>query len=311
MRRILLFATALVLGLAAGNIVRGEWPEISWRGMTWVEPEKPELPVEEEVLKLAGLTPVTGPGIRITVTDATRRRNRPLKTERLIVHERDLLMIRNELFAAGAEAMSINGNRIVAVTEIRCIGPAISINGRNTVPPYVVDATGDPEVLKQSILMMGGVVDLLAEEKLKVQVDKIETLDIPAYDGGAKMHIEVKKEKKAKEETEKKKKAAATANKKKPETEKNTASPKKKKILKKTVKVKVEVKPERKEETVVGAEVGAKVETDKDAKEKDKKKANEINKEPAQKKEAVEKQAEKKEKKENGPEVMNTETPDD
>lgn len=208
MRRLLILAIAVAIGLAAGDMVRGEWPEISWRGMTWVEPERPELPADEEILELAGLTPVTGPGIRITVTDATRRRNRPLETERLIVHERDLLMIRNELFAAGAEAVAINGNRLVAVTEIRCVGPAISINGRNTVPPYIVEAAGDPQVLKQSVMMMGGVVDLLAEERLKVEIDTVENLEIPAYDGGAKKDIVIEEKKEDSEKEDGKKEEA-------------------------------------------------------------------------------------------------------
>lgn len=133
-----------------------------------------------EMRRLAGMTDEIGPGIKITLEDARYRKRSDIPIERLIIHERDLLLMRNELFAAGAVAMAINGERIVATTEIRCVGPVIRINGRSTVPPYVIEAAGEPDVLKQSVLMMGGVADFLSSEDLKVDVEIIDELLIPA-----------------------------------------------------------------------------------------------------------------------------------
>ncbi len=174
---------AVSVGLSLAAMSRGEWPVVEWRGMTWIE-QKAESVVPGDAEVMAGLTTVEGPGVRITIEDASVRKNRTVPVERLIVHERDLMRVRNELFAAGAEAVSINGQRMVANSVIRCVGPSIQINKENTVPPYVIEAVGEPVVLKKSVMMMGGVVDLLSMERLKVNVEQVDALAIAAYQTG-------------------------------------------------------------------------------------------------------------------------------
>ena len=190
-RRIAVIVLSVCIGFLAGGLFRGWWPK---EGATEARP-RPQTPPKpavshdlDTVRVLAGVEPYVSEGIRITVEDSKVSKWKEFPVERLIVHERDLMLITNELFAAGARAIAINGERLVATTEIRCVGPAIRINGRSTVPPYEIDAAGDADVLKKAVLMMGGVVDMLAAEKLRVGIETMEELTIPAYketSGGA------------------------------------------------------------------------------------------------------------------------------
>jgi len=173
-RRALIFLIAAAAGFGLAVMSRGGWLGIR-------EETKPAA-VPAESARITGLGVVEGAGVRIRIEDATVQGEKNIPVERLIVHERDLLLLRNELFAAGAEAVSINGLRMVANSVIRCVGPAIRINDVNTAPPYVVDAVGDPDVLKQAVTMMGGVVDVLSTQNLKVYVAKKKRLTIPAYE---------------------------------------------------------------------------------------------------------------------------------
>jgi len=90
---------------------------------------------------LSGKGPVSGPGLRITVDDATHG------IEGGTVLDEDLQVLVNGLWLAGAEAIAINGNRLGPLSAIRTAGEAINVNFRPLTPPYVVSAIGDPETL--------------------------------------------------------------------------------------------------------------------------------------------------------------------
>ncbi len=174
-RRALIFLISAAVGFGLAVMSRGEWP---------VGREEPKAAAARgEFARVAGFGAVEGEGVRIRIEDASSIGEKRIPVERLIVHERDLLLLRNELFAAGAEAVQINGLRMVANSVIRCVGPAIRINDVNTTPPYVIDAVGDPEVLKQAVTMMGGVVDVLSTQNLKVYVARKKRITIPVYSG--------------------------------------------------------------------------------------------------------------------------------
>jgi uncharacterized protein YlxW (UPF0749 family) len=164
---------AVFAGLCLGAMSSGKWPDVEL-GLAGAAIES-----ANDLERYDGHSSVSGPGIRVTVEDGMAAGAAPM--DRLIVHERDLLLLRNELFAAGAKAVAINGHRMVANSVIRCVGPTIRINDAHTAPPYVVEAAGDPNVLKPAITMMGGVVDLMSSEKLKVDVETVGQLTIPAH----------------------------------------------------------------------------------------------------------------------------------
>lgn len=92
----------------------------------------------------AGLTNVSGPGIDIGLDDA------PVRYESvagLLVHDIYLNETVNILRAAGAQAISINGERIAPMSEMLCMGPSIRVNNTKLFAPYHIEAIGNPQEL--------------------------------------------------------------------------------------------------------------------------------------------------------------------
>lgn len=112
----------------------------------------------EELGLASGTLPVRGPGLVVTLTDAPEGEvegEAPLRGGTPVdgrVQDRDLQDLVNGLWAAGAEAVSINGIRLTALTAIRSAGEAILVDFRLLSPPYVVRAIGDPDRLELELL---------------------------------------------------------------------------------------------------------------------------------------------------------------
>jgi len=96
----------------------------------------------------AGLTNVRGDGIVITMQDAQTAGD---NIEDYIIHDADITGILNELRSNGAEAISINGERILGTSKLVCAGPTIFLNKSRYPPPYVIKAIGDPDILYDAI----------------------------------------------------------------------------------------------------------------------------------------------------------------
>ncbi len=135
-------------------------------------------------LKLqANLVGVSGQGVTV-VLDDSKVIKKPLENPNLyLIHDDDLLKIINELRAAGAEALSLNDERIVATSEIRCAGPTVSVNNTRSAPPYVIKAIGNPKTLEASLKMRGGVVDTLKFWGIQAEIKAEENIVVPAYKG--------------------------------------------------------------------------------------------------------------------------------
>ena len=131
---------------------------------------------------LAGLVDVEGTGVTITVKDSTVK-NTVGDANAYVIHDSDLLMIINELCDAGAEAISINGERVVSTTEIRCAGATVSVNNSRYAQPFIINAIGDPVNLENALLMRGGVYDTLNTWGLEINIKKVSNVQIPAYIG--------------------------------------------------------------------------------------------------------------------------------
>ena len=137
--------------------------------------------------KILGLSEVTGDGIIITVNDNQKISLNSWFADpnQLIVHDTDLINIVNELKNAGAEAVSINEQRIVTISAIECDGNVIKINGQKIAAPFEIKAIGLQESL-MSVARFGGYVDYLEEYRfLDVKVEKSdkEKITIPKYSG--------------------------------------------------------------------------------------------------------------------------------
>lgn len=145
----------------------------------------------KEENKILGLSEVTGQGIVITVNDNQKAslNNIVYDPNWVIVHDTDLINIVNALKNVGAEAISINGQRIVTTSAIECDGNIVIINGEKIAAPFQIKAIGLPESLI-SVARFGGYVDQLKEYRyLDVTVEtstEKEKITIPKYTGTIK-----------------------------------------------------------------------------------------------------------------------------
>lgn len=137
---------------------------------------------------LSGLTEVQGSGIVLTLQDGKPRSNRAFDASRLTIHDYDLQMVVNELVASGAEAIAISGQRVVARTAIRCVGPTIMVNSVPVVPPYEIVAIGDSGTMAGGLNMPGGYLDdLRMTDPTMFRLDKRARLVAPAYTGSTEV----------------------------------------------------------------------------------------------------------------------------
>lgn len=133
---------------------------------------------------LLGNTEVVGKGITIILKDGD---SSSLKGSAMdyIVHDGDLYEIVNALKMAGAEAISINGQRIVNQSSISCAGNIILINNEKEGVPFVINAIGLPIKLYGALTMPGGYVELLIRDGVDVDIKQVEkeNIVIPKYEG--------------------------------------------------------------------------------------------------------------------------------
>lgn len=128
----------------------------------------------------AGTTDVEGSGIEIVLDDSNIAKKANENPNLYIIHDEDLLRVLNELRAAGAEAISLNDQRIVAMSEVRCAGPTVSVNNVRSAPPYVIKAIGAPKTLTSALRLRGGVVETFEFWGIQVKIKTVEKLRIPA-----------------------------------------------------------------------------------------------------------------------------------
>ena len=149
---------------------------------------------ENRVLSLrASLVDVEGPGVVLTITDSKTSVKDGENPNLYLIHDEDMLRIVNELRAAGAEAISINDQRLIGTSEIRCSGPTITVNGKIFAPPFIIKAIGDTKTLHSSLTMRGGVVESLKYWGIEVKIQDEAHVTVPAYDGTMKQnYIKVK-----------------------------------------------------------------------------------------------------------------------
>ncbi len=130
---------------------------------------------------LLGNTDVTGQGVTVTLTDG-KQDLQLLDAQNLIVHAENVLAVVNELKNAGAEAISINGERIVNTTAISCDGNVIVVNGEKISSPIQITAIGLPEMLA-TLNRPGGTLEKFESYGKIVELKKSTNLEIPKYTG--------------------------------------------------------------------------------------------------------------------------------
>lgn len=132
----------------------------------------------------AGVVDVKGPGIIVTIEDPVAAGDGVDDGYSTIMVRYELLLsMVNKMKEAGAEAVSINGNRVVNTTEISLAGNNVNINGTPTAPPYTIKAIGNPDTLEATLNIRYGIVDTMEDYDLRVSIAKQQELEIPRYSG--------------------------------------------------------------------------------------------------------------------------------
>lgn len=147
--------------------------------------------VPEERLRaaaeVAGQRAVRGPAV-VVVLDDVRSAVRPagVSPELLVVHQQDIQAVVNALWAGGAEAMTIQGQRVISTTGIKCVGNTVVLHGVPYAPPYVIEAIGDADALlaglndSPSVQIYKQYVDVYG---LGYAVDRVDSIEAPAFSG--------------------------------------------------------------------------------------------------------------------------------
>jgi uncharacterized protein YlxW (UPF0749 family) len=131
----------------------------------------------EQVNMALGKTDVQGPGIIITLRDTDNEEIAKYNAD-------DLISIVNSLKSAGVEAISINDERVINMTDMVTISSSfIKVNGQRILSPYIIKAIGDQSYLEGALLGNGGYVDLLKKDRRNVTIEKENKIKINKYNG--------------------------------------------------------------------------------------------------------------------------------
>ncbi|WP_344475458.1 DUF881 domain-containing protein, partial [Kineococcus aurantiacus] len=129
----------------------------------------------------AAATAVTGPGLRVVLDDAPAGEGPATSSGRVV--DRDVQLVVNGLWAAGAEAVAVNGQRLGPLSSIRAAGEAVLVDYRPLTPPYAVAAIGDPTAMQTAFAtsVAGRYLQVLRDNYgLRTQVSPADDLRLPA-----------------------------------------------------------------------------------------------------------------------------------
>jgi uncharacterized protein YlxW (UPF0749 family) len=148
----------------------------------------------DEMLRPAGFSPVAGPGLTVVLTDAPKSEidkagdGGGVSVDELLVHQQDIQAVVNALWAGGAEAMTIQGQRVISTTGIKCVGNTVVLHGVPYSPPYRIAAIGDPAALKDSLDAsdyIDAYLTVVLAHGLGYEVTPSVRLEFPAYEGSS------------------------------------------------------------------------------------------------------------------------------
>lgn len=139
----------------------------------------------EKYKMAAGVVDAVGPGVVVTIED-------PLPPDgfadnymdSLIMYNYEfLLSLVNRMKDAGAEAISVNGQRITTTTEISLAGDNVNINTVPTAPPYIIKAIGNPDTLESTLTIRFGIIEQMKSYGLRISIEKKAKLEVARFSG--------------------------------------------------------------------------------------------------------------------------------
>jgi len=159
--------------------------------------------VQDEVAALrgpAGFQEVHGPALTVVLSDAPKDEidsaveSGEVTADQLVVHQQDIQAVVNALWAGGAEAMTLQDQRVISTTGIKCVGNTVVLHGVPYAPPYEITAIGDLTSLRASLdssdYIAGYKTDVEAHN-LGYEVSTDNDVTMPAYDGSSDLRYAV------------------------------------------------------------------------------------------------------------------------
>lgn len=141
----------------------------------------------EQLMRPGGLTALAGPGLEVVLDDAAGAPpGVTVDPNQLLVHQSDLQAVVNALWAGGAEAIAISGQRLIATSAVRCVGPTLLLNGQVYSPPYRVAAIGPARTMQDRLAASPGVQrfeEAAGYYGLGYTVATVDHVAVPAYTG--------------------------------------------------------------------------------------------------------------------------------
>src|SRR5690349_1578150 len=142
----------------------------------------------------SGFSAMTGPGLTVVLNDAPKSEidaaAEPggVSQDELVVHQQDIQAVVNALWAGGAEAMTLQGQRVISTTGIKCVGNTVVLHGVPYSPPYRIAAVGNIPDLQGSLnasVYVQAYLEFVDAFELGYQVTPSASLKMPAYNGAA------------------------------------------------------------------------------------------------------------------------------
>ena len=121
-----------------------------------------------------------GPGVVVRVADP---KTQPKGSNPVVVSYQDIVAVVNELWAAGAEAIAVNGQRLTATTGLSQVSGTVVVNLQRLTGPFDVVAIGDRATLEGALNIRGGLLDGLRALGLTITITRRDNLTVPAYKG--------------------------------------------------------------------------------------------------------------------------------
>jgi uncharacterized protein YlxW (UPF0749 family) len=143
----------------------------------------------DALMRPAGMVAVSGPGLTVTLDDAPEEvieSAENIEVGALVVHQQDIQAVVNALWAGGAEAMTLQGQRIISTTGIKCVGNTVRLHGVPYAPPYVITAVGDPDAMLTSVNenpYIGFYKEVVERYQLGYEVEAHTEVQLPGYEG--------------------------------------------------------------------------------------------------------------------------------
>ena len=131
----------------------------------------------------AGLVKMRGPGVRVTLDDSVLDRAPTGNVNDLVIHSQDVQAVVNALWRSGAEAIAINGQRLVSTSAVLCVGNTLLLNGTVHSPPYSVSAVGAVRDRFEADPLVERLHDDAESYGLRFTVARQDEIEVPAYRG--------------------------------------------------------------------------------------------------------------------------------